>query len=76
MFEIFLKNLKFIFLPNKPLQTSSNILTLKDNVSGFTIKQVEDQVKDSKSCGEVKQKFETNYGQNGLFASKFLGLWQ
>ena len=47
-----------------------------DNVQGFTIKQVQDIIKDSESWGEVKEKFVTQYGENGLSASNFLSQWQ
>ncbi len=47
-----------------------------DNVEGFTIKQVQDIIKDSKSWGEVKEKFASQYGVNGVLASNFLSQWQ
>ena len=33
-------------------------------------------VKDSQSWGEVKEKFASQYGANGLLASNFLSQWQ
>ena len=47
-----------------------------DFVTGFTIKQVQDVVKDSKSWSEVKEKFEQQYGLNGIAARVFLSQWQ
>ena len=48
-----------------------------DEVNDYTIKEVEDQIKDSKSWGEVREKFESNFpGIKGRKASSFLSQWQ
>lgn len=49
-----------------------------DDVQGFSIKQVEDLVKDSRSWGEVKEKFIANYSENnrGMQVNNFLSQWQ
>ena len=53
-------------------------LELRDKAQGFTIKNVENMVRGSRSWVEVREKFLINFpnNQHGIQANIFLSQWQ